>query len=183
MSAQSEPDSNDALHNSGTVRRRLLTGVGAAGVAAIAGQLATPDASAAPATASKRTDLFYYWKSQQLSLGYSQGVQVDNTLWLSGTAALDADFNPVSPGDLAAQMQFIYQRIKESLAKYALDFRNVVRENMYVTDIPALINALPYRKSIYANGPFPTSTTVQVNQLLLPELMIEIEVTACRALP
>ena len=60
-----------------------------------------------------------------------------NTLWLSGTAALDKD----------------------------------------------LVNAIPYRKSIYANGPFPTSTTIQVNQLLLPELMIEIEVTACRALP
>ncbi|WP_326636865.1 RidA family protein [Streptosporangium sp. NBC_01755] len=183
MSSQSELNSNDALLNSGAVRRRLLTGVGAAGVAAVASQLVTPDASAAAASSSRRTDLFYYWKSQQRSLGYSQGVQVDNTLWLSGTAALDTDFNPVSPGDLAAQMQFIYQRIKESLAKYSLDFRHVVRENMYVTDTSALINALPYRKSIYANGPFPTSTTIQVSQLLLPGLMIEIEVTACRALP
>jgi enamine deaminase RidA (YjgF/YER057c/UK114 family) len=47
----------------------------------------------------------------------------------------------------------------------------------------ALTDALPYRKSIYGNGPFPTSTTVQVNQLLVPGLMIEIEVAACRALP
>jgi 2-iminobutanoate/2-iminopropanoate deaminase len=181
MSAQSKPNSNDALRNSGTARRRLLTGAGAAGVAAIASQIIAPGASAA--AASKRTDLFYYWAPQQRSMGFSQGVQVDNTLWLSGTAALDQDFNPVSPGDLAAQMQFVYQRIKESLAKYGLDFRNVVRENMYVTDMSALDNALPYRKTIYANGPFPTSTTVQVSQLLVPGLMIEIEVTACRALP
>jgi enamine deaminase RidA (YjgF/YER057c/UK114 family) len=181
MSAQSEPNSNDALRNSGAIRRRLLTGAGAAGVAAVASQLIPADASAA--TASKRTDLFYYWESQQHSLGFSQGVQVDNTIWLSGTAAVDHDFNPVSSGDLAAQMQFVYQRIKESLAKYALDFRHVVRENMYVTDMTALVNALPYRKSIYADGPFPTSTTVQVSQLLLPGLMIEIEVTACRTLP
>jgi 2-iminobutanoate/2-iminopropanoate deaminase len=181
MSAQSELNSNDARRNNGAARRSLLTGAGAAGVAAIASQFTTPDASAA--TASRRTDLFYYWESQQHSLGFSQGVQVDNTLWLSGTAALDQDFNPVSPGDLGAQMKFVYQRIKESLAKYGLNFRNVVRENMYVTDMTALANALPYRKSIYANGPFPTSTTVQVNQLLVPGLMIEIEVTACRALP
>jgi 2-iminobutanoate/2-iminopropanoate deaminase len=181
MSAQSDPKSNDALRNDGAVRRRLLTGVGAAGVAAVTGQLITPDASADQV--AKRTDLVYYWESQQESLGYSQGVQVDNTVWLSGTAALDENFNPVSPGDLTAQMKFVYQRIKESLAKYSLDFRHVVRENMYVTDMSALVNALPYRKSVYANGPFPTSTTVQVNQLLLPGLMIEIEVTACRALP
>jgi enamine deaminase RidA (YjgF/YER057c/UK114 family) len=179
MSAQNKPDSNDAPQNSGAARRRLLTGLGAAGVAAVAGQLTTPDASAA--AASKRTDLYYYWDAQQHSLGFSQGVQVDNTVWLSGTAAIDQDFNPVSAGDLAAQMTFVYQRIKESLAKYALDFRHVVRENMYVTDMDALVNALPYRKGIYANGPFPTSTTVQVNRLLLPGLMIEIEVTACRA--
>ncbi|MGI5229476.1 RidA family protein [Actinoallomurus sp. CA-142502] len=181
MTAQSKPNSDEFLRDNGAGRRRLLTGVGAAGVAAITGQLATPEASAA--VAPKRTDLFYYWEAQQHSLGFSQGVRVDNTLWLSGTAALDRDFNPVASGDLAAQMKFIYQRIRESLAEYGLDFRHVVRENMYVTDMAALTDALPYRKSIYADGPFPTSTTIQVNQLLVPGLMIEIEVTACRALP
>jgi hypothetical protein len=91
--------------------------------------------------------------------------------------------DPVSPGDLAAQMRFVYQRIRESLAKYALDFRHVVRENTYVTDMSALVDAMPYRRSIYGNGPFPTSTTIQVSQLLLPGLTIEVEVTACRVLP
>lgn len=181
MSARVELGTNDAAdENHG--RRRLLVGLGAAGMAAVASQLATSEEAAATPT-PRRTDLFYYWVSQQESLGYSQGVQVDNTLWLSGTAALDRDFNPVSPGDLLAQMKFVYQRIRESLAKYALDFRHVVRENMYVTDMAALVNALPYRKGVYGNGPFPTSTTIQVSQLILPELMIEIEVTASRALP
>jgi 2-iminobutanoate/2-iminopropanoate deaminase len=179
MSAQSEPNPNDSPRDGGA--RRVLTGVDAAGEAPVTRESGTPDTPATQA-ASKRNDLLYYWKSQQESLGYSQGVEVDNTVWLSGTAALDEDFNPVAPGDLAAQMEFIYRRIEESLADYGLDFRHIVRENMYVTDIPALIDALPYRKSIYADGPFPTSTTVQVNQLLVPGLMIEIEVTACRSL-
>ncbi|MFE2088061.1 RidA family protein [Streptomyces sp. NPDC059460] len=178
MSARGESIPNESPNNS-LVRRRLLAGACVTGVATVASQLAAPEASAAPS----RTDLFHYWESQQRSLGYSQGIRVDNTVWLSGTAALDKDFNCVSPGDLPAQMTFIYQRIKESLGKYALDFRHIVRENMYVTDMNALVGALPYRKGIYANGPFPTSTTIQVNQLLVPGLMIEIEVTACRALP
>jgi enamine deaminase RidA (YjgF/YER057c/UK114 family) len=161
------------------VRRRLLTGAGAAGAALVAGQLVTSGPAPA-ATTVRRRDLFYYWESAQHSLGYSQGVQVGDTVWLSGTAALDQNFAPVFPGDLAAQMSFIYQRIGESLAKLSLNFHHVVRENMYVTDMAALINALPFRKSIYGDGPFPTSTTVQVSQLLLPELAIEIEVTAYR---
>ena len=35
-----------------------------------------------------------------------------------------------------------------------------------------------YRKSIYGDGPFPTSTTIEVQELFAPGLMIEIEVTA-----
>ncbi|MFF1691446.1 MULTISPECIES: RidA family protein [unclassified Streptomyces] len=175
MSARGESIPDEAPDNN-VVRRRLLAGVGITGVAAVGAQLAAPEASAAPS----RTDLVYYWESQQKSLGYSQGVRVDNTVWLSGTAALDKDFNCVSPGDLPAQMAFIYARIKESLARYSLDLRHVVRESMYVTDMDALVGALPYRKRMYADGPFPTSTTVQVNQLIVPGLMIEIEVVASR---
>jgi enamine deaminase RidA (YjgF/YER057c/UK114 family) len=175
------PDLNsDRARRGRVLRRRVLTGAGLTGAAAIAAQLTAPDTAQASRTA-RRKDLFYYWESAQHSLGYSQGVQVGDTVWLSGTAALDAEFNPVAPGDLAAQMAFVYQRIRESLAKYQLGFRHVVRENMYVTDMPALIEALPYRKTIYGNGPFPTSTTIQVSRLLLPELAIEIEVTASRA--
>jgi len=37
------------------------------------------------------------------------------------------------------------------------------------------------RKSIYGDGPFPASTTVEVKRLFLPELLIEIEITACDA--
>ncbi|MGW1004230.1 RidA family protein [Streptomyces sp. NPDC002520] len=175
MSTPRRADSGESVGGK-VVRRRFLAGAGATGIAAVASQIPASDASAA----SNRTDLFYYWESQQKSLGYSQGARVDDTVWLSGTAALDKDFNPVSPGDLNAQMVFVYERIRESLAKYGLDFRHVVRENMYVTDMSALVGALPYRKSIYANGPFPTSTTVQVSQLIVPGLVIEIEVTARR---
>jgi enamine deaminase RidA (YjgF/YER057c/UK114 family) len=171
-----------ARRNHGTLRRRrLLTGGAVAGAAAVASQLSLPEASADPAPV--RTDSLYYYTSQEKSLGYSQGIQVGDIVWLSGTAALDQDFNVVAPGDLAAQMAFIYARIRESLARFRLDLRYVVRENMYVTDMDALNDALPFRKSMYGNGPFPTSTTVQVAQLLAPGLTIEIEVVATTALP
>jgi enamine deaminase RidA (YjgF/YER057c/UK114 family) len=127
---------------------------------------------------TERKDLFYAWESIQKHFGYSQGVRVGETVYLAGTASLDENFAPVHPNDLPAQMRFIYRRIGESLAKFSLDFGDVVRENMYVTNIDALMPAMDYRKSIYGNGPFPASTTVEVNRLFIPGLMIEIEITA-----
>jgi enamine deaminase RidA (YjgF/YER057c/UK114 family) len=129
-----------------------------------------------------RTDLFYAWEATQKALGYSQAVKVGDTVYVSGTASLNEKFEPAYPDDLPAQMRFIYQRIGETLAKFSLGFGHVVRENMYVTDMAALMPALEFRKAIYGNGPFPASTTVEVNKLLLPGLMIEIEVTANAAI-
>jgi len=156
-------------------RRRLFTGAVVAGAAVVADQLMTDQPGVA---AAGRINLNYYWEQQQTEMGFSQAVKVGDTVWLSGTASLDHDFVPVYPNDLGAQMAFVYARIRETLGRFSLGFRHVVRENMYVTDMAALVSALPYRKSIYGNGPFPTSTTIQVNQLLQPGLMIEIEVTA-----
>ena len=129
-----------------------------------------------------RTDLFYAWEATQKALGYTQAVKVGDTVYVSGTASLDESFQPVHADDLPAQMRFIYERIGETLARFSLGFGHVVRENMYVTDMDALLPALPFRKGIYGNGPFPASTTVEVKRLLLPGLMIEIEVTASTAI-
>ncbi len=132
---------------------------------------------------SDRSDLFYAWGATQKALGYSQAVKVGDTVYVSGTASLNERFEAAFPNDLPAQMRFIYMRIGETLAKFSLGFGHVVRENMYVTDMDALLPALPFRKGIYGDGPFPASTTVEVKRLLLPGLMIEIEVTASTAGP
>jgi enamine deaminase RidA (YjgF/YER057c/UK114 family) len=127
---------------------------------------------------TNRTDLFYAWENTQKALGYSQAVKVGDTVYVSGTASLNEKFEALHPNDLPAQMRFIYQRIGETLAKFSLGFGHVVRENMYVTDMGALMPAMAFRKSIYGDGPFPSSTTVEVSKLFLPGLMIEIEITA-----
>ncbi|MFI6094840.1 RidA family protein [Lentzea sp. NPDC051213] len=128
-----------------------------------------------------REDHFNMWSETQHALGYTQGIKAGPTVYLSGTAALDEKFQTVAPGDLGAQMRYVYERIAESLAHWGLDFRHVVRENMYVTSIDELLPHMAYRKGMYGDGPFPTSTTVEVQKLFAPGLMIEIEVTAVEA--
>jgi enamine deaminase RidA (YjgF/YER057c/UK114 family) len=68
--------------------------------------------------------------------------------------------------------------VLRNLAHFSIGYNHIVRETMYVTDMDALMPAMDCRKSIYGDGPFPTSTTVEVSRLFVPGMLIEIETTA-----
>jgi len=65
---------------------------------------------------TKRTDLFHAWEATRKALGYAQAVRAGDTVYVAGTAGLDAEFNALDPGDLPVQMRNIYRRIGETLA-------------------------------------------------------------------
>ena len=127
---------------------------------------------------AERVDLFHGWEAIQRKYGYTQAIRTGNTVYVSGTGSLDAEFGLLHPGDLTAQMRVIYARIGEALAHFSIGYNHIVRETMFVTDLGALMPAMDYRKGIYGNGPFPTSTTVEVARLFIPGMLIEIETTA-----
>ena len=127
---------------------------------------------------SERIDVFHGWEAIQRKYGYTQAIRAGNTVYVSGTGSLDEEFGLLHPGDLPAQMRVIYARIGEVLQRFSLGYNHIVRETMYVTDLGALMPAMDYRKSIYGEGPFPTSTTVEVARLFVPGMLIEIETTA-----
>jgi enamine deaminase RidA (YjgF/YER057c/UK114 family) len=54
---------------------------------------------------------------------------------------------------------------------------NVVRENVYATDLDAFIRNKEIRKEFYGQV-LPAATWVQVPRLYLPSFVVEIEVTA-----
>ena len=56
-------------------------------------------------------------------------------------------------------------------------FDDVVAENIFTTDMSALLENAAYRGSIYTNH-FPTATWLEVKGLALPGLVIEIEMEA-----
>lgn len=128
-----------------------------------------------------RETFFNQWEAVQRELGYSQAVKVGGMVYIAGTAAVDPEFKPVCPNDFESQLQFVYDRLGETLAHFSLGFSDVVREVIYVTHMAGLVGAMPLRKTFYGDGPYPAATAVEVKQLLFPELMIEIElVAACR---
>jgi enamine deaminase RidA (YjgF/YER057c/UK114 family) len=78
---------------------------------------------------------------------------------------------------MPAAMHMAYDELKKTLAANGLDFRNVVKENVYATNLDAFIANKQIRKDYYG-ADFPAATWVQVQRLYLPAFVVEVEVTA-----
>ena len=105
------------------------------------------------------------WENE---IGYAQAVRVGNTLYISGSTG---------SGTMPDAIRSAFTAIKETLAAYHLDFRHVVKETAYTTDIEALKAANEVRKTYYGSD-FPAATWVQVDRLFTPETVLEVEVIA-----
>ncbi len=113
----------------------------------------------------------------------SHGVAVDGAtrmLFLSGQTASGADGSAMHPGDMAAQVQEAWRNIVASLAAADMTTDNIVRLNMYVTDVDAFMAAAPAVMGLWASksGTHPCGTLLGVSRLYDPAIMVELEVTA-----
>jgi len=104
----------------------------------------------------------------ETDIGYCQAVRSGNTLHISGS---------VGRGDMPAAIHSAYEELNKTLAANGLTFRNVVKENVYATDLDAFIRNKDLRKQYYGDD-FPAATWVQVQRLYLPAFVVEVEVTA-----
>jgi len=101
-------------------------------------------------------------------MGYCQAVRVGNTLYISGTAA---------SGDMPVAVAKVYADLKTTLAAFGLTFADVVKENVYSTDLKAFIKHHQIRKAMYT-GAYPAATWLEVPRLFTPELVVEVELVA-----
>lgn len=113
----------------------------------------------------------------------SHGVAVSGatrTLFLSGQTASAADGSAMHPGDMQAQVEEAWRNIVESLAAADMTTDNIVRLNMYVTDVDAFMAAAPAVMGLWASktGTHPCGTLLGVSRLYDPAIMVELEVTA-----
>ena len=106
--------------------------------------------------------------SWENDIGYAQAVRVGNTLYVSGSTGT---------GSMPEAIKGTFDVIKRTLAAYHLDFRHVVKENIYTTDIEALKAAKDVRKAYYGTD-FPAATWIQISRLYEPTQVIEVEVIA-----
>ncbi|MFD3513494.1 RidA family protein [Streptomyces sp. NPDC058657] len=117
-----------------------------------------------------------------LDLGFHQGELVSGqtrTLYLSGQTAMNADGKPQHEGDMAAQLALSADNVEAVLAEAGMSLANLVRLNVYTTDIDLLFphyGVLAAR--LGAAGVAPATTMLEVKRLAVPGQLVELEGTA-----
>lgn len=112
----------------------------------------------------------YHWgrAGQDTSSGYAQAVRIGNTIYISGTVARD-----VTPEGIKK----VYDALQSTLRYYGATFQNVVKENLYTTDMEAMKRNNAVRKAYY-QGDFPAATWIEVTRLFMAEAKLEVELVA-----
>jgi enamine deaminase RidA (YjgF/YER057c/UK114 family) len=105
---------------------------------------------------------------QDTSAGYVQVVKVDNVLYISGAVARE-----VTPEGITK----VYRDLERSLKSFGASFQNVVKENLYTTDMEAMKKYNDARKVFY-KGDFPAATWMGVARLFMAEAKLEVELIA-----
>ena len=109
---------------------------------------------------------------------YSQGIVAGDFLFVSGQAPIDPTTMKLVEGGVEAEAVQVMKNLKNILAASGLDFSNVVKTTVFLTDMNnfALVNDI-YR-SYFDNEP-PARSCVAVVALPMGAL-VEIEVIAQR---
>lgn len=117
-----------------------------------------------------------------VEMGFNQGEVVsgaDRTLYISGQTAMGADGRPMHDDDMSAQLALSVDNLEAVLADAGMNLANLVRLNVYTTDIDRLFpdyGVLAGR--LGAAGVAPTTTMLQVTRLAIPGQLVELEGTA-----
>ena len=111
---------------------------------------------------------------------YSQAWKVDgasSVVVFSGQAPLDADGELVGEGDFEAQARQVFQNLEIVLGQAGATFEDVIKLTAYVTDMTRLGDYGRVRAE-YLKGRRPAVTTVGVQSLAFPGMLIEVEALA-----
>ena len=110
-------------------------------------------------------------------VGYCRALRAGDMIYLSGTAPVGEDGNTFAPGDAYAQAKRCFEIIERSLHQMNANLSQVVRTRMYVTDISQWEAFGRAHQAFFGQHP-PVCTMVEVQRLIKPDMLIEIEVEA-----
>ena len=108
---------------------------------------------------------------------YNQAVMVKNTLYISGQVALNPTNNELIQGSINEESHQIMKNIESILKEAGLDFKNVVRSKIYLTDMSNFSKVNEVYGSYFEKGHEPARTTIEVSGLPLG-VDVEIDMIA-----
>ncbi|HNX05377.1 MAG TPA: Rid family hydrolase [Opitutales bacterium] len=101
-------------------------------------------------------------------IGYCEVVRAGDFVYISGN---------VGWGAMPDAVKRAYDSLGRLLGENGLSFADVVKENVYTTDMEALKAARSIRNAYYGET-FPAATWVQVDRLFNEGLVLEVELVA-----
>ncbi len=111
---------------------------------------------------------------------WSQALQSNNLLFISGQVAVNAKGKLVGKGNVLAQSRQAFRNIRGLVEEAGGTMGDVVKITVYVTDIRNADKTRQARGETFS-GNFPASTLVAVSALAAEDFLVEIEAIA--ALP
>ena len=114
--------------------------------------------------------------------GFVQANEVSDAqrvLYCAGQVSVDAEGNPLHPGDMGAQIAQSLDNLETVLENAGFEMSDVARLNFYTTDVDGTMEAWSLIKDRLARtGCRQVSTLLGVARLYHPDILIEIEATA-----
>jgi enamine deaminase RidA (YjgF/YER057c/UK114 family) len=119
------------------------------------------------------------WQDQ---FGFVQANEVKDAgriMYCAGLVSVDAEGNPLHAGDMAKQIEQVFDNLETLLGQAGLDLSNIVRLTYYTTD-PAEFtqcNAV-LKERLQKGGCRPATSLIGVASLARPDWVVEMEATA-----
>ena len=110
---------------------------------------------------------------------FAMGVQVGDTIYVSGHVSQDADGNIVGEGDMTVQTRQVFASIEEVLAEAGSTMEDVVKITTYITDMSRYAEFSAVRAEVFPNAGM-ASATVACSELVRPEFLVEVETIAVK---
>ena len=110
-------------------------------------------------------------------MGYSRAIRVGDTIFVSGTAAVDEEGRIAHPGDVHAQAKRCLEIIVTALGEAGARPEHVVRTRIYVRDATDW-EAVGRAHAAVLGHAKPATTLVEVAGFVDPEILVEIEAIA-----
>jgi enamine deaminase RidA (YjgF/YER057c/UK114 family) len=114
------------------------------------------------------------WESR---VGYSRAVRAGDTVYVAGTTAAGTDGTIYGGDDGYLQAKRCIEVIAKALAEAGATLADVVRTRMFVTDIGRWEEFARAHAEAFGTVR-PAATMVEVQRLIAPGLLIEIEADA-----
>ncbi|MEK6754883.1 MAG: Rid family detoxifying hydrolase [Bacteroidota bacterium] len=120
-----------------------------------------------------------YFTDTQVIGPYTPAIKVGDFLFISGQIAIKPGTTELIGDDIESQVRQVFENIRSILNKAGYDLTDVVQCNVYLKDINDFSKMNQIYGSYFAEGRYPTRTTVEVANLPR-KAKIEITAVACK---